>query len=146
MRPSHHNYIKVVNKSPQDVMTEGWCVRTPYKIKLRADETWNQVLYCHFVKNVLVKPTCRQQRKEWTRCVGTRRKYSLLWYSWAYLISKFIFHSTLSNPRVSERAKQHAHDRLNELGGDKPREELFQARGDRKKDPTRVAAGYKAWV
>ncbi|KAI3110284.1 hypothetical protein CBS147333_5205 [Penicillium roqueforti] len=54
------------------------------------------------------------------------------------------YKATLSNPRVSERAKQHAHDRLNELGGDKPREELFQARGDRTKDPTRVAAGYKA--
>lgn len=52
---------------------------------------------------------------------------------------------TLNNPNVSEDAKQHARDVLdNELGGNQPREEIHNIRGDQNKDPTRVAAGYKA--
>ncbi|CAG7949264.1 unnamed protein product [Penicillium nalgiovense] len=54
------------------------------------------------------------------------------------------FSSTLSNPNVSEEAKQNAQAMLNEIGGDNPREELFQARGDQNKDPMRVSAGLKA--
>jgi hypothetical protein len=52
--------------------------------------------------------------------------------------------STLSNPRVSEEAKKHAQDVLdNELHGDEPRHELYDKRAQNK-EPTRVAAGYKA--
>ncbi|KAJ6138520.1 hypothetical protein N7471_005006 [Penicillium samsonianum] len=53
------------------------------------------------------------------------------------------YKATLSNPKVSQEAKQHAQAMLNELGGDQPREELYQAR-DQNKDPTRVSAGLKA--
>ena len=53
-------------------------------------------------------------------------------------------YSTLSNPRVSEEAKQNAQGKLSELGGDKPRHEIYQARGDPNKDPIRVEAGLKA--
>lgn len=79
------------------------------------------------------------------RCVGTRRKYYIPDHktSRVYLRPKAIFHSTLSNPKVSQEAKQHAQAMLNELGGDQPREELYQAR-DQNKDPTRVSAGLKA--
>ncbi|OQD74714.1 hypothetical protein PENANT_c169G08012 [Penicillium antarcticum] len=50
----------------------------------------------------------------------------------------------LSNPNVSEEAKQNAQAMLDEIGGDRPREELYQARGDQNKDPMRVSAGLKA--
>jgi hypothetical protein len=54
-----------------------------------------------------------------------------------------MFNSTLSNPRVSQEAKQHAQAMLNELGGDQPRKDLYEGR-DRNKDPVRVSAGLKA--
>lgn len=56
------------------------------------------------------------------------------------------FSSTLSNPNVSEEAKQNAQAMLNEIGGGHPSEELFQARGDQNKDPMGVLAGLKAWI
>jgi Conidiation protein 6. len=53
--------------------------------------------------------------------------------------------STLSNPRVSNKAKQHAQYMLdNELGGDEPRKEIHSAQEKQSLDSTRVAAGYKA--
>jgi hypothetical protein len=78
--------------------------------------------------------------------VGTRRKYYIPHYKnqRAHLTPNAIFCSTLSNPNVSEEAKQNAQAMLNELGGDQPREELYQARGDQNKDPMRVSAGLKA--
>lgn len=50
----------------------------------------------------------------------------------------------MKNPKVGEEAKQHAQAKLDELGGDRPREELYKARGDQGKDPVRVEAGLKA--
>ncbi|BDD61009.1 hypothetical protein MPDQ_005836 [Monascus purpureus] len=55
------------------------------------------------------------------------------------------YKATLHNPRVSDQAKQHAQDVLdNELQGDKPRQDLYSARGDPNKVGFRVAAGLKA--
>ncbi|RDW72693.1 Con-6 family protein [Aspergillus mulundensis] len=55
------------------------------------------------------------------------------------------YKATLNNPRVSDEAKQHAQDVLdNELGGDQPHEEILTAQGARDKSPNRVAGGYKA--
>ncbi|KGO63814.1 Conidiation-specific protein 6 [Penicillium italicum] len=54
------------------------------------------------------------------------------------------YKASLSNPKVSQEAKHHSQDMLNELGGDQPRKELHQARGDQSKDPVRVSAGLKA--
>ncbi|KAI9932570.1 hypothetical protein ASPWEDRAFT_33458 [Aspergillus wentii DTO 134E9] len=54
------------------------------------------------------------------------------------------YKATLSNPNVSEEAKQNAQAMLNEIGGDRPRDELYEARGDQNKDPMRVSAGLKA--
>ncbi|KAJ5488041.1 hypothetical protein N7530_002341 [Penicillium desertorum] len=54
------------------------------------------------------------------------------------------YKATLSNPRVSEEAKQNTQGKLSELGGDKPRYKIYQARGDPNKDPIRVEAGLKA--
>lgn len=52
--------------------------------------------------------------------------------------------STLKNPKVSDEAKQHASDVLNnELGWDNPRHELYDVRA-RNKEPNRVAGGLKA--
>jgi hypothetical protein len=57
-------------------------------------------------------------------------------------------YSTLHNPRVSDEAKQHAQYMLdNEIGGDKPREEIHSAQRASTSgggNPSRVAAGYKA--
>ncbi|KAJ5826432.1 hypothetical protein N7474_003570 [Penicillium riverlandense] len=54
------------------------------------------------------------------------------------------YKATLKNPRVSNEAKQHASEVLNnELGWDNPRQELYNVR-DRNKDPNRVAGGLKA--
>ncbi|KAJ5170832.1 uncharacterized protein N7500_003615 [Penicillium coprophilum] len=53
------------------------------------------------------------------------------------------YKAALSNRNVSPEAKQHAHARLNELGGGQPHEESYQAGGEGK-DPTRVSAGLKA--
>ena len=78
--------------------------------------------------------------------MGTRRKYYILHFKnqGAQLTPNATFCSTLSNPTVSEEAKQNAQAMLNEIGGGHPREELFQARGDQNKDPIRVSAGLKA--
>ncbi|EKV10207.1 Conidiation protein Con-6, putative [Penicillium digitatum] len=54
------------------------------------------------------------------------------------------YKASLSNPNVSEEAKQNAKAMLEDLGGDQPRKELHQARGDQNKNPTRVSAGLKA--
>ncbi|KAJ6111323.1 hypothetical protein N7523_007384 [Penicillium sp. IBT 18751x] len=55
------------------------------------------------------------------------------------------YKATLSNPKVSNEAKQHARYILdNEIGGDEPRKEIHTAQGKRSRDTTRVAAGYKA--
>ncbi|OJJ47314.1 hypothetical protein ASPZODRAFT_15996 [Penicilliopsis zonata CBS 506.65] len=55
------------------------------------------------------------------------------------------YKAAIHNPRVSDEAKAHAQDVLdNELGGDKPRHDLYAVRGDPQKDPMRIAAGYKA--
>ncbi|KAJ5566617.1 hypothetical protein N7535_008255 [Penicillium sp. DV-2018c] len=53
------------------------------------------------------------------------------------------YKATLSNPRVSEKAKQHAQSMLDELGGDQPRKDLYHGK-EQNKDPTRVQAGLKA--
>lgn len=50
----------------------------------------------------------------------------------------------MSNPRVSEEAKQHAREMIDALGGDQPRAEMKQF--DREKDQTRVAGGLKAYA
>ncbi|KAJ5412762.1 hypothetical protein PENPOL_c008G02605 [Penicillium polonicum] len=54
------------------------------------------------------------------------------------------YKAAMKNPKVGEEAKQHAQAKLDELGGDRPREELYKARGDQGKDPVRVEAGLKA--
>ncbi|KAF7122557.1 hypothetical protein CNMCM5793_000582 [Aspergillus hiratsukae] len=55
------------------------------------------------------------------------------------------YKATLSNPRVSKEAKQHAQDVLdNELGGEQVHDDFYQSRGDDQKDPNRVRAGLKA--
>lgn len=54
--------------------------------------------------------------------------------------------STLNNPNTSDEAKQNAQAMIEQLGGDQPREELYNLRGDATKDPNRVAGGLKAWV
>ncbi|CAI7665743.1 hypothetical protein PCG10_002853 [Penicillium crustosum] len=54
------------------------------------------------------------------------------------------YKAALRNPKVGQQAKQNAQAKLNELGGDRPREELHHARGDQNKDPVRVSAGLKA--
>ncbi|OQE42889.1 hypothetical protein PENCOP_c003G01682 [Penicillium coprophilum] len=54
------------------------------------------------------------------------------------------YKATLSNQKVSEEAKQNAQAMLDEIGGDQPREELYEARGDKRKNPVRVSAGLKA--
>ncbi|KAJ6003524.1 hypothetical protein N7451_006071 [Penicillium sp. IBT 35674x] len=55
------------------------------------------------------------------------------------------YKATLSNPKVSNEAKQHAQYMLdNELGGDEPREEIHSAQENQSGDSNRVAAGYKA--
>lgn len=54
--------------------------------------------------------------------------------------------STLHNPRVSEEAKRHAQETLdNELQGDKPRYYLHE-QSNVNKEPNRVAGGLKAWA
>lgn len=53
---------------------------------------------------------------------------------------------TLSNPNTSNEAKEHAQDVLsNELGGNKPQQDLYDVRG-RNKEPSRVAGGLKAYA
>ncbi|KOS46273.1 hypothetical protein ACN38_g2765 [Penicillium nordicum] len=54
------------------------------------------------------------------------------------------YKAALRNPKVGQEAKENAQARLNELGGDQPRAELYKARGDESKDPVRVSAGLKA--
>ncbi|KAJ5932137.1 hypothetical protein N7516_006626 [Penicillium verrucosum] len=54
------------------------------------------------------------------------------------------YKAALRNPKVGQEAKENAQAKLNELGGDQPREELYKARGDESKDPVRVSAGLKA--
>ncbi|PKX92335.1 Con-6 family protein [Aspergillus novofumigatus IBT 16806] len=55
------------------------------------------------------------------------------------------YKATLNNPNVSEEAKQHARDVIdNELGGDQAQDDFYQQRGDDQKDPNRVQAGLKA--
>lgn len=78
--------------------------------------------------------------------MATRRKYYIPVHknSSAYLRPKIISYSALRNPKVGQEAKQNAQTKLNELGGDRPHEELHKARGDQNKDPVRVSAGYKA--
>lgn len=52
--------------------------------------------------------------------------------------------SALHNPRVSNEAKEHASDVLNnEIHGDQPREDLYSIR-QQNKEPSRVAGGLKA--
>ncbi|KAL2219720.1 Conidiation protein 6-domain-containing protein [Thermoascus aurantiacus ATCC 26904] len=54
------------------------------------------------------------------------------------------YKAAINNPRVSEEAKQHARDVLdNELGGDAPSFAIYEAQ-DAGKEPTRVAGGLKA--
>ncbi|KAL4888573.1 Conidiation protein 6-domain-containing protein [Aspergillus ambiguus] len=53
------------------------------------------------------------------------------------------YKATLSNPRTSDEAKEHAQEMLDQLGGEQPREELYEQE-DRDKDPTRVMGGLKA--
>ncbi|KAJ5083874.1 hypothetical protein NUU61_008453 [Penicillium alfredii] len=54
------------------------------------------------------------------------------------------YKATLKNPRTSNEAKEHASEVLNnELGWDKPRQDLYEVR-DRNKGPTHVAGGLKA--
>lgn len=55
-----------------------------------------------------------------------------------------IANSTLNNPNTSDEAKQNAQAMIEQLGGDQPREELYNLRGDATKDPNRVAGGLKA--
>ncbi|KAK4941225.1 hypothetical protein LTR66_014824 [Elasticomyces elasticus] len=55
------------------------------------------------------------------------------------------YKATLSNPKVSNEAKQHAQSMLdNELSGDEPRKEIHSAQDRQSGDSTRVSAGYKA--
>ncbi|KAL2819961.1 Conidiation protein 6-domain-containing protein [Aspergillus granulosus] len=55
------------------------------------------------------------------------------------------YKATTNNPNVSQEAKQHAESMLrNEVGGNEAQEELYRARGDYEKSPTRVASGLKA--
>ena len=75
------------------------------------------------------------------RCAVTKRMTCPM-LNWTVLILKC---RTINNPNVSEAAKEHARDVLdNELGGDQPREQIHKFQGDHNKDPTRVEAGYKA--
>ncbi|RMJ25295.1 conidiation protein Con-6 [Aspergillus sp. HF37] len=54
------------------------------------------------------------------------------------------YKATLHNPRVSDEAKQHAQDVLdNEIHGNQPQQELYDVRGQNK-EPQRVAGGLKA--
>ncbi|KAI9035152.1 Con-6 family protein [Aspergillus affinis] len=53
------------------------------------------------------------------------------------------YKATLSNPNVSDEAKEHAEQMLQELGGNQPQEEIHHAQGYGK-DPMRVNAGLKA--
>ncbi|KAL4805670.1 Conidiation protein 6-domain-containing protein [Aspergillus unguis] len=55
------------------------------------------------------------------------------------------YKATLHNPNVSQEAKQHAKDMLdNEVGGSESQEELYNARGDYDKSPTRMSGGLRA--
>ncbi|EED19808.1 conidiation protein Con-6, putative [Talaromyces stipitatus ATCC 10500] len=54
------------------------------------------------------------------------------------------YKATINNPRVSEEAKQHAHEMIDSLGGDQPRAEMKQF--DQQHDQNRVAGGLKAYV
>ncbi|GFN12698.1 Con-6 family protein [Aspergillus tubingensis] len=54
------------------------------------------------------------------------------------------YKATLNNPNTSDEAKQNAQAMIEQLGGDQPREELYNLRGDATKDPNRVAGGLKA--
>ncbi|OJJ52419.1 hypothetical protein ASPSYDRAFT_164865 [Aspergillus sydowii CBS 593.65] len=55
------------------------------------------------------------------------------------------YKATLNNPNVSQEAKDHAQKVLDsDLGGNQPREDLYDARGEHDKDPNRMAAGLKA--
>lgn len=78
-----------------------------------------------------------------TLCAATRRKNS----PFASPVPRQTWlteNSTMNNARVSNEAKEHASDVLdNELHGDQPREELYNVR-DQNKDPARVAGGLKA--
>lgn len=52
----------------------------------------------------------------------------------------------MKNPNVSDEAKQHAKDVLdNELHGNESQQDLYDVRG-RNKEPNRVAGGLKAYV
>ncbi|EAW14291.1 Con-6 family protein [Aspergillus clavatus NRRL 1] len=54
------------------------------------------------------------------------------------------YKATISNPRVSNEAKQHAQDVLdNELHWNQPRQDLYAVR-QQNKEPNRVAGGLKA--
>lgn len=76
-----------------------------------------------------------------TPCVATRREYLLS--STDSGRANYLYR-TLKNPKVSNEAKQHANEVLNnELGWDNPRQELYQIRATNK-DPTQVGAGLKA--
>ncbi|GES60574.1 conidiation protein Con-6 [Aspergillus terreus] len=54
------------------------------------------------------------------------------------------YKATLSNPNTSDEAKQNAQAMLNRLGGDQPRNELYE-QTERGKDPIRVTSGLKAY-
>lgn len=73
-------------------------------------------------------------------CVATRREHriSIVW------MILTLSRRTLKNPSVSDEAKAHANEVLNnELGWNNPRHELYDIR-QRNKDPTQVGAGLKA--
>ncbi|QKX64680.1 uncharacterized protein TRUGW13939_11856 [Talaromyces rugulosus] len=53
------------------------------------------------------------------------------------------YKATISNPRTSDSAKQHAREMIDSLGGDQVREDLYQMRNPTK-DPVRTAGGLKA--
>lgn len=75
-------------------------------------------------------------------CVATRREHRIS-SSRLDIILTFS-RRTLKNPRVSDEAKSHANEVLNnELGWNNPRHELYDVR-QRNKDPTQVGAGLKA--
>ncbi|RDH27549.1 hypothetical protein BDQ94DRAFT_153737 [Aspergillus welwitschiae] len=53
------------------------------------------------------------------------------------------YKATLSNPHTSDEAKQNAQAMLEQLGGDQPRDELYD-QTERGKDPSRFMGGLKA--
>ncbi|RJE24587.1 conidiation protein Con-6 [Aspergillus sclerotialis] len=53
------------------------------------------------------------------------------------------YKATLSNPHTSDEAKKNAQAMLDRLGGDQPRDGLYE-QSKHGKDPTRVMSGLKA--